>query len=133
MKKKSRITSIRTESAPQAVGPYSQAVRAGDFLFISGQIPLDPETGEMRGGSIGDRAEQVLKNIEAVCLAAGAELRSVVRTTVYLTNMDDFGAVNAVYARHFSGRFPARMAVGVASLPKGADLAMDAVAFVEED
>lgn len=133
MKKKPLINAIRTESAPQAVGPYSQAVRAGNFLFISGQIPLDPESGEMKGGSVGDRADQVLKNIEAVCRAAGAELESVVRTTVYLTDMEDFATVNEVYGRRFSGCFPARMAVGVQSLPKGADVAMDAVAFMEDE
>ncbi|MEW5735008.1 MAG: RidA family protein [Thermodesulfobacteriota bacterium] len=133
MKKKPRITAISTEAAPPAVGPYSQAVRAGSFLFVSGQLPLDPETGQMIGGSVADRAEQVIRNIEAICRAGGGDLKSVVRTTVYLTSMDDFAAVNEVYAAHFSGRFPARMAVGVKSLPKGADIAMDAVAFVTEE
>lgn len=119
---------VRTPEAPAAIGPYSQAVRAGGFLFCSGQIPLDPSTGKMVGGGVEAQAERVLKNLEAVLIAGGAALRSVVKTTVYLVDLGDFPAVNAVYGKFFPGDPPARVTVQVVKLPAGALVEIDAVA-----
>ena len=122
--------SVQTEGAPAAIGPYSQAVRTGGFLFCSGQIPLDPSTGKMVDGGIERQAERVLKNLEAVLAAGGATLRSVVKTTVYLLDLGDFPAMNAVYGAFFSENPPARATVQVAKLPAGARVEIDAVATV---
>jgi len=114
--------------APAAVGPYSQAVRAGDLLLCSGQIPLDPATGAIVAGGFRAEAERVLANLEAVLRAAGMGMNDVVRTTVYLTDLGDFPVLNEVYATRFRDPFPARVTVGVSALPKGARVEMDAIA-----
>src|SRR5689334_20500053 len=119
---------VTTESAPKAIGPYSQAVSAGGFLFASGQIPLDPATGELVGGGIEASTERIFRNLEAVLTAAGLDFSDVVKTTVYLTRPDDFAAMNGVYARRFGEHRPARSTVMVASLPKGAPVEIDVVA-----
>ena len=119
---------IATDRAPKAIGPYSQAVSAGGFLFASGQIPLDPATGELVGGGIEASTERIFRNLEAVLTAAGLAFSDVVKTTVYLTRADDFAAMNGVYASHFGEHRPARSTVMVASLPKGAPVEIDVVA-----
>jgi 2-iminobutanoate/2-iminopropanoate deaminase len=113
--------------APTAIGPYSHAVRAGGLLFCSGQIPLDPGTGELVGESPGEQAHRCLENLAAVCAAAGASLADAVRLTVYMTDLGAFNAVNDVYAGFFEHEPPARVAIGVAALPKGAQVEIDAV------
>ena len=113
--------------APAAIGPYSHAVRAGGLLFCSGQIGVDPETGELVGSTPGEQATRCLENLAAVCAAAGAGLVDAVRVTVYLTDMGAFGEVNEAYERFFPSDPPARVAIGVASLPKGAQVEIDAV------
>jgi 2-iminobutanoate/2-iminopropanoate deaminase len=113
--------------APAAIGPYSHAVRAGGLLFISGQIPLDPSSGELVEGGPADQARRCLENLRAVCAAAGASLADAVRVTVYLTDMGAFGEVNEAYATFFETDPPARVAIGVAALPKGAQVEIDAV------
>jgi len=122
---------ISTEDAPRAIGPYSQAVAvpAGRMLFLSGQIPLDPKTGEMVPGDTAEQAEQVMRNLEAVLRAAGASFQDVVRTTIYLTDLADFAKVNAVYAKAFPESPPARSTVQVAALPRGAKVEIDAIAI----
>ncbi len=121
---------VRTDAAPAAIGPYSQAVRAGEFLFLSGQIPLDPATGQMVEGGIEAQTRRVLENLKAVLEAAGAGLDRVVKTTVYLADLDDFAAMNAVYAEYFPENPPARAAVQVARLPKGARIEIEAIAWL---
>ena len=123
---------IKTDQAPAAVGPYSQAVKvkAGNFIFCSGQIPLDPKTGNIVGNTAPEQAEQVIANLKAVLAAAGAKLTDVVKTNVYLTSMDDFATVNEVYARHFTTQLPARAAVEVGRLPKGVKVEIEAVAVI---
>jgi 2-iminobutanoate/2-iminopropanoate deaminase len=118
---------VRTGEAPEAVGPYSQAVRAGDYLFCSGQIPLDPSTGELVKEDTAGQARRCLENLEAVCRAAGASLANAVRCTVYLTDMGDFARVNDVYADFFLKDPPARVAIQAAGLPRGADVEIDAI------
>lgn len=119
---------IATEEAPKAIGPYSQAVEEGGLLFASGQIPLDPATGELVSGDIATSAERILDNLEAVLRAAGLTFADVVKTTVFLTNTSDFPAMNAAYARRFGDHRPARSTVTVAALPKGAPLEIDLIA-----
>jgi 2-iminobutanoate/2-iminopropanoate deaminase len=119
---------IATKNAPAAIGPYSQAVRAGGFVFLSGQIPLDPATGAMVEGDIAAQTERVMKNLAGVLDAAGCSFDDVVRTTIFLTNLGDFQAVNEAYGKHFKGVPPARATVQVAALPKGAKVEIDAVA-----
>lgn len=123
-------TAIETTNAPGAVGPYSQAIKTDNLLFTSGQLPIDPETGKIVEGSVSDRAHQVLKNLTAVVEAAGAKLEDVVKTTVFLADIGDFQAVNAVYAEYFSTPFPARSAFQVAALPLGADIEIEAVVLI---
>ncbi len=113
--------------APDAVGPYSHAVRASGLLFCSGQLALDPESGELLGSTPAEQTEQCLRNLQAVCAAAGASLADAVRMTLYLTDMDAFGAVNEVYGTFFEADPPARVAIGVAALPKGGQVEIDAV------
>ncbi len=119
---------IATEGAPKAIGPYSQAVAASGFLFASGQIPLDPATGELISGGIEAAAERIFDNLEAVLRRSGLTFSDVVKTTVYLVRADDFSAMNAVYARRFGDHRPARSTVTVAALPKGAPLEIDLIA-----
>lgn len=118
---------IHTNSAPAAIGTYSQAIQSGNFVFLSGQIPLVPETMELVAGDFDTRARQVFKNLEAVANAAGGNLGNVVKVTIFLTDLDNFAAVNAVMEEFFEKPFPARAAVGVASLPKGTDVEADAI------
>ncbi len=119
---------VLTRNAPAPVGPYSQAAVYGDLVFLSGQIPLDPETGERRGDSIEEQAEQVLRNLEAVLNAAGGSWESVLRVTVYMTELEEFSRFNAVYERMLRGAKPARSTVQVSALPLGAKLEIDAIA-----
>jgi 2-iminobutanoate/2-iminopropanoate deaminase len=113
--------------APAAIGPYSHAVRAGGLLFCSGQIPLDPDTGELVGDTPAEQATRCLHNLEAVCAAAGAGLADAVRCTVYMTDLSAFGEVNEAYGTFFASDPPARVAIGVAALPKGAQVEIDAI------
>ena len=124
-----RGKTIKTVNAPQAIGPYSQAVEAGGFLFVSGQIPIDPKTGSVIQGDIRVQTKQVMENAGAILTAGGAVYSSVVKTTIYLKNMSDFGAVNEVYAAYFQSDPPARATVQVAGLPKDVALEIDFVAW----
>lgn len=121
---------ISTPNAPAAIGPYSQAVRAGNLVFVSGQIPLDPATGQLVGGDIGVQTEQVLENLAAILEAAGSSLAQVVKATVYLRDLGEFGRMNEVYAKFFGENPPARATVQVARLPREAALEIDVVADV---
>ncbi|HEX9873401.1 MAG TPA: RidA family protein [Deferrimonas sp.] len=123
------IEKIETAGAPKAIGPYSQAVRAGDYLFFSGQIPLDPRSGEVVSGGIEMQTEQVMANLGAVLQAAGLEFSQVVKTTIYLQDLGDFAAVNAIYGRFFPGIAPARATVQVAGLPKGVGVEIEGIAY----
>lgn len=119
---------ISSPSAPSAIGPYSQAMKAGNLLFCSGQIALDPKTMQMVGDTAAAQAEQVLKNLAAVLVAGGASMQHVVRTTIYLVSMADFVSVNEVYGRHFGDHKPARATVAVKELPKGGLVEIDCIA-----
>jgi 2-iminobutanoate/2-iminopropanoate deaminase len=121
---------IATERAPRAIGPYSQAIQSAELLFLSGQIPIDPATGELVAGGIEEQTERVLANLGAVLEAAQCGFGDVVKTTIYLTNLGDFAQVNAVYAGYFGDPPPARATVQVAALPKGARVEIDAIARV---
>lgn len=121
---------IETDEAPTAIGPYSQAVRAGDLLFCSGQIPLDPSSGELVKLDPAGQAQRCLENLEAVCGAAGGRLADAVRVTVHLTDMNDFALVNEMYEGFFGQDPPARVAIGVAALPRGADVEIDAIVWL---
>ena len=122
--------SIYTDRAPKAIGPYSQAVRAGNMVFLSGQIPLDPKTGELVSGDIGLEARRVFDNLKAVAETAGDGLKDVVRVTIYLTDLGNFTKVNEVMAEYFHEPYPARATIGVAALPKGARVEIDAIMVV---
>ena len=119
---------IRTDKAPAAIGPYSQAIAEGSLIFTSGQIPIDPATGELRSSDVATAARQVLLNLQAVLIAGGADLSTVIKTTVFLKDMRDFQAFNGVYAEFFKEPFPARSCVQVAALPKDALVEIEAVA-----
>ena len=119
---------ISTANAPAAIGPYSQAVKAGNLLFVSGQIPLDPATGAVVEGDVTVQAKQVFENVKAILTEAGATFEDVVKTTVFLKDMNDFAAMNAVYAEFFSEPFPARSAVQVAKLPKDGLVEIEVIA-----
>ena len=121
-------TIISTANAPAAIGPYSQATEVNGMIFISGQLPLVPETGVFPEGGIAEQTEQSLKNVGAILAAAGCGYENVLKTTVFLQNMDDFAAMNEVYARFFTENCPARAAVEVAKLPKGALVEIEAIA-----
>ncbi len=121
---------ISTDKAPAAIGPYSQAVAASGFLFCSGQLPMDPATGELVPGGAAEQAEQALKNLKAVLEGAGASLGDVIKTTCFLADMADFAAFNAVYATYFTADFPARSTFQVAALPKAAKVEIEAVAVL---
>jgi len=120
--------SISTDRAPKAIGPYSQGIAAGEFLFLSGQVPLDPATGSLVKGRVQEEVARVLENLKAVLEAAGSSLDRVVRTTVFLTDLTDFEAMNEVYGRYFGAIRPARSTVQVSALPRGARIEIDAIA-----
>ena len=123
---------IQTDKAPKAIGPYSQAisVTAGKMVFLSGQIPLDPATGQMVEGDVGPQTEQVMKNLEAVLAAAGCTFANVVRCGIFLTDLGDFGKVNEIYGRYFPANPPARATVQVSALPRGCKVEIDCIAVV---
>ncbi|MFV0388856.1 MAG: RidA family protein [Pyrinomonadaceae bacterium] len=122
---------ISTEDAPGAIGPYSQAIKCGEQLFLSGQIPIDPATGEFVSEDVSEQTEQVLKNMSKVLEAGGASFETVVKTTVFLADMGDFAAMNEVYSKYFVSNKPARSTVQAAALPKGARVEIDCIAFVK--
>lgn len=123
---------VHSEQAPAAIGPYSQAIAAGGMLFCSGQIALDPKTGSMVPGGVEAQTIQVMKNLGAVLTAAGINFEQVVKTTIYLSDLNDFQAVNTIYAKSFTAIAPARATVEVSALPKGALVEIDAIAHMEE-
>ena len=122
--------SIYTDRAPKAIGPYSQAFRAGDTVYLSGQIPLDPKTGELVSGDIEAEIRRVFLNLQAVAETAGDGFKDVVRVTIYLTDLSHFGKVNEIMSEYFRDPYPARVTVGVAALPRGARVEVDAVMVV---
>ena len=119
---------VESNEAPKAIGPYSQGIKAGGFVFVSGQVALDPKTGEMVGADVAAQTERVLQNLQAIVEAAGSDLDRVVKTTVYLRTMNDFAAMNEVYRKYFKNAPPARATVAVAGLPKDALVEIDVVA-----
>ncbi len=119
---------VDSAQAPKALGPYSQAIRSGDWVFLSGQLGLDPSSGELAAGGIAPQTERALENLAAVLRSAGLSFDDVVRTGIYLVSLDDFAVVNEIYSRYVSAPYPARATVGVASLPKGAMVEIDAIA-----
>lgn len=121
---------VSTPAAPGAIGPYSQAIRAGDFLFVSGQIPLDPATGQLVGGDVAAQAHRVLKNLGAILQAAGVSYDRVVKTTVYLQDLGEFGAMNEVYGAYFPDPAPARATIQAARLPRDVRVEIDLVAYL---
>lgn len=123
---------IQTDRAPQAIGPYSQAIKARGFVFASGQIPIDPATGQFVAGGITEQTEQVMKNVAAVLEAAGSGLDRIVKTTVFLADMEEFAAMNEVYAKFFTSDPPARATVQAAGLPRNARVEIEVIALVEE-
>jgi len=123
---------VQTETAPAAIGPYSQAIKANGFVFASGQIPINPATGEFVPGGIREQTEQVLKNLSAVLEAAGTGLEHVVKTTVFLADMKEFAVMNEVYAQYFKGETPARATVAAAGLPRDARVEIEAVALITD-
>ncbi len=125
------IEELKTGSAPGAIGPYSQGVRAGGLLFLSGQIPIEPALGEVVPGGIEAQTHRVLKNLREVLKEGGATLASVVKTTVYLKDLNKFSEMNSVYAEYFREPYPARATVEVSKLPKGVELEIDAIAIIE--
>ena len=118
---------IHTDKAPAAIGTYSQAVKVGDTVYLSGQIPLVPETMELVEGDMSARVHQVFKNLQAVCQAAGGSLQDIAKLNVYLTDLNDFATVNEIMAKHIQQPYPARAAIGISQLPKGTDVEIDAV------
>lgn len=126
----SDLKPVHTPDAPEAIGPYSQAIVTGDWVFVSGQIPIDPATGEVIDGDVTAQTHRVMRNLAAVLGEAGASLGSVMKTTVYLSDMASFAAMNAVYAEHFGDHRPARATVAVAGLPKAVDVEIDVIAKV---
>lgn len=123
---------ISSSDAPAAIGPYSQAIRCGQFLYTSGQIALDPSTGALVGEDVQAQTHRVLQNVQAVLVSAGSSFAHVIKTTVFLANMDDFPAMNAIYATYFTGITPARSTVAVAELPRHALVEIECIALVEE-
>ncbi|MCH8551588.1 MAG: RidA family protein [Natronospirillum sp.] len=123
---------VQTDQAPAAIGPYSQAIRAGNTVYLSGQIPLQPDTMALVTGDRQAEVEQVFSNLQAVCTAAGGSLAHIVKLNIFLTDLSDFNLVNECMQRFFSEPFPARAAIGVAALPKGANVEMDAVMVLED-
>lgn len=125
-------TQVSTNQAPAAIGPYSQAIRCGQFIYTSGQIALDPASGELVGEDVQAQTHRVLQNLQAVLTSAGTSLANIVKTTVFLTRMSDFQAMNAVYATYFTGLAPARSTVAVAELPRKALVEIECIALVED-
>jgi 2-iminobutanoate/2-iminopropanoate deaminase len=125
------MNAISTSDAPAAIGPYSQAIRSGDLVFLSGQVPIDPKTGELVTGDIGVQTDRALDNLAAVLAAAGCSFGDVVRTTIFLVDLADFQAVNQTYGKRFTAAPPARVTVQVSALPKGARVEIDAIARVK--
>lgn len=123
---------IFTEDAPKAIGPYSQAVKSGSFLFVSGQIPLNPVSGDLMNSSIEDQAEQVITNLSAICKAANTNLSNIVKLTIYITDMNDFSIVNQAMENHFEAPYPARATIEVSALPLGVNVEMDAIVNLDE-
>lgn len=123
---------IFTENAPKAIGPYSQAVKSGGFLFVSGQVALNPSTGDLMNSSIEEQAEQVIKNLSAICEAANTNLSNIIKLTIYITDMSDFSIVNNAMESHFESPYPARATVEVSGLPLGVNVEMDAVVGLDE-
>lgn len=123
---------LSTENAPNAIGPYSQGIKAGNIVFVSGQLPIDPQTGDFPGDDIATLTRRSLDNISAVLYVAGMTMRNVVKTTIYLTDMNDFNTVNEVYAGYFDDVAPARSAVAVARLPRNARIEIEAIAVGDE-
>jgi reactive intermediate/imine deaminase len=121
---------IATNDAPQAIGPYSQAVRSGNLLFLSGQVALDPKSGNLAGGDFSAQARRVFDNLRAVLRAGGADFKNVTRATVYLTDLNNFQTLNSIYAEYFGAHKPARSTIGVAGLPKGAQVEIDLIAVL---
>ena len=121
---------IPTKNAPQAIGPYSQAVKAGSLMFISGQIPLDPETGDLVSKSIEDQAKQVLDNVKSICKAAGCNLEDIVKISIFLTDLSNFAVVNDVMKEYFSEPYPARATVEVSGLPLGVNVEIEAIVLI---
>jgi 2-iminobutanoate/2-iminopropanoate deaminase len=121
---------INTENAPKAIGPYSQGIIANGFVFASGQIPLDPATGELNTGPVEEQAHLVLTNLKAVIEASGSSMDKVVKCTVFLEDMDDYGAVNTIYGEYFNAPYPARAAIQVARLPKDVKVEIEAIAIL---
>ena len=121
---------VHTEKAPKAIGPYSQAIEAGPFLFVSGQVPIDPSTGELVAGNIRQQTRQVLENIKNILGSRGLSMEQVVKTTLFLKDMGNFSQVNEVYASYFQAEPPARSTVEVAKLPRNVDIEIEAVAFI---
>jgi 2-iminobutanoate/2-iminopropanoate deaminase len=119
---------VTTDRGPKPIGPYSQAVQCNGFIYLSGQVALDPKTGEIKGGDIREQTQQVLENIKGILEAAGANLHHVVKTTVFLKDMNDFAGMNEVYAKYFASDFPARSTVEVAALPRGASVEIEVIA-----
>ena len=124
------LSAVSTDSAPKALGPYSQAIRAGQFLFVSGQVPIDPQTNALVQGSIGDQTRRVFQNIGEILKAGGGSFQQVVRTTVYLADLGDFSAMNDVYATFFTAPQPARSTIQAARLPKEARIEVDVIAYL---
>jgi len=122
---------VSTESAPAAIGPYSQAIAIGDLLFVSGQLPVDPASGDLVEGDIGAMTRQIFRNLETILLAGGSSLANVVKTTVFLADLGDFQAMNAAYAEFFAENPPARSTIQVAALPRGARIEIEAVAAIK--
>ena len=121
---------ISTKNAPQAIGPYSQAVKAGNLMFISGQIPLDPETGDLASQSIEDQAKQVLENVKSICEAAGCSLDDIVKISIFLTDLSNFAVVNDMMKEYFSEPYPARATVEVSGLPLGVNVEIEAIVLI---
>ena len=130
--KKMKKEIISTENAPQAIGPYSQAVKAGNLMFISGQIPMNPETGDLVTGTIEDEANQVLKNIKSICEAAGYGFEDIVKITIFLTDLTNFSKVNEVMKDHFLEPYPARATVEISGLPLGVNVEIEAIVATDD-
>ncbi len=124
---------ITTDKAPAAIGPYSQAVKAGNFLFISGQIPLDPASGQLITGDIKEQTRRVLENIKGIVSAVNGTMERIIKTTVYLKNMDDFPQMNETYAKYFQNNLPARACVEVSRLPRDVDVEIEAIVNIDEE
>jgi 2-iminobutanoate/2-iminopropanoate deaminase len=124
------LSAVSTGSAPKALGPYSQAIRAGQFLFVSGQVPIDPATGEMVPGGVSEQTRRALQNIGQILEAGGSSFSQVVRTTVYLADLSDFAAMNEVYATFFTAPQPARSTIQAARLPRDSKIEVDVIAFL---